>query len=74
MRWDLDNGCLLNSGVHLYWAHIHRRQFEEFWIRRLGQERFDRLELKARYVAPVKEFTLAAINIELKNILKDLEG
>jgi len=70
VRWDLDNACLLNAGKHIYWAHVHHDQFKEFWIKRLGKEKFEALELRARYVAPVKEFDLIIINQELKKILE----
>ena len=68
-RWDLDNACLLNAAAHIWWAHSHPEQFKVFWIRRLGQQRFDELELRARYVAPVKEFDLQMINLKLKELL-----
>jgi hypothetical protein len=71
-RWDEENACLLNAGVHLYWAHIDRRQFEEFWRRRLGQEKFDALEIRARYVAQVKEMDLEFIKYNLKQKLSAL--
>lgn len=71
-RWELDNACLLTGGVHLYWAHSHFQDFTAFWIKRLGQERFYRLELKARYVAPVKEIDLMMIKENLKNLLQSL--
>ena len=74
VRWDLDNACLLNAGVHYYWAHVHREQFKEFWIKRIGQKRFDILGLKARYVAPVKEFDLFCMHADLKKKLKELEA
>ena len=65
-RWDPDNACLLQGGTHLYWAHSNFQDFTVFWLKRLGQERFDRLELKARYVAPMKEFDLLLIHNDLK--------
>jgi len=74
-RWDLDNSCLLNAAVHIWWAHSRPEQFREFWIRRLGQKKFDELELRARYVFPVKEFDLQIIKLELKKLLSEyLDG
>ena len=70
-RWDYDNACLLNGGVHYYWAHVHPEQFREFWIKRLGQKKFDELEIKARYVAPVKEIDLVYKKQELTELLED---
>lgn len=72
MRWDLDNACLLNAGKHIWWAHTNPEQFKEFWIKRLGERRFDILNLKARYVAPVKEFNLICVHKELTEILQEL--
>jgi hypothetical protein len=74
VRWDEDNACLLNAGKHIFWAHVERKQFEEFWIRRLGQEKFDALEIRARYVAPVKEFDLVMIKELLKKRLEELKN
>ena len=61
-RWDLDNACLLNAGIHKWWAHANPQDFREFWIKRLGQKKFEALELKARFVAPVKTFDLLCIH------------
>jgi hypothetical protein len=73
VRWDLDNACLLNAGVHKFWAHVHRKQFEVFWQQRLGKEKFGALEIRARYAAPVSEFALVCINEELKKMLEGIE-
>lgn len=74
VRWDEDNYCLLNSGIHIFWAHKEPDQFKEFWIRRIGQERFEKLSLKKSYAAPVKNQDLLLWNYELKNRLKELEN
>ena len=71
-RWDLDNACLLQKGTHLFWAHSHFQDFQAFWLKRLGKERYDKLELKARYAAPVKMQDLLAMNYYLKTQLKKL--
>jgi 5-methylcytosine-specific restriction endonuclease McrA len=73
VRWELDNVCLLNGGVHLFWAHKNPQDFCEFWLKRLGKRRFDILNLKARFVAPVKEFDLICINERLKRELSVLQ-
>jgi len=73
VRWDLDNACLLNAAKHIWWAHANPRQFEEFWRKRLGQEKFEALELRARYVAPIKDFDLVCIRQELQSLLHKME-
>lgn len=72
-RWDMDNACLLNAGIHKWWAHANPQDFRVFWLKRLGQERFDKLELRARYAAPVKEFDLICINKNLQETLASLK-
>ncbi len=71
VRWDLDNACLLNGAKHIFWAHVRPDQFREFWIRRLGQQKFMELEIRARYIAPMKEFDLICTNQRLKKQLKE---
>ncbi len=68
-RWDLDNACLLNAGVHHYWAHSRRAEFRAFWINRIGQEKFDRLEIKTRCKGHIPTCNLALIREELKRKL-----
>ena len=75
VRWDMDNACLLQGGIHYYWAHSHFQEFREFWIKRLGKKKFEKLEIKARYVAPVKLFDLLYIHSNLKKkIQEDTDG
>jgi len=74
VRWDLDNACLLQGGIHYFWAHVKPQEFREFWIKRLGQERFDKLEIKARYVAPIKLYSLYLTHSILKSEIKKMES
>ena len=69
-RWDEENACLLNAGVHIFWAHSDQQGFREWWLKRLGQERFDNLELRARYAAPVKREYLEMTNKWLRDMLE----
>jgi len=73
-RWDEDNACLLNGGIHLYWAHSCFQDFTAFWLKRLGQKRFDDLEFRARYVAPVNTLDLRFINYQLNERLEELKN
>ena len=70
VRWTEENAVLLNGGIHIFWAHKNPDKFKEWFVKRLGQKKFDELELKARYVAPVKELDLLLINHLLKNKLQ----
>jgi len=72
-RWDLDNACILNGGVHSYWAHTNYEQFREFWIKRIGKDRFEMLRIRAKYVAPVKLKDLYHTYYWLKQITENLE-
>jgi len=73
-RWDLDNACLLTGGIHFYWAHSHFQDFQAFWLKRLGKDRYDKLELKARYVLPVRMEDLLFTHYELKKKYSNLQG
>lgn len=73
VRWDLDNAMLLTASRHIWWAHVHPKQFEEFWRKRLGKEKFEALEIRARYVAPVKTFDLICIKEQLTKLLSELK-
>lgn len=72
VRWDEDNACLLQGGIHIFWAHKNPQEFREFWIKRLGKEKFEALELKAHYVAPVKTQDLYFINTMLVDKLRSI--
>ena len=72
-RWELDNACLLQKGIHLFWAHSHFQEFTAFWLQRLGQEKYLALELKARYVGLVSKDFLVFTNYDLKEDLKRLQ-
>ena len=49
-RWDVDNACLLSAGKHLYFAHVEHEKFRDWYIKRIGQDRFDALKMRANYV------------------------
>ena len=69
-RWEEDNACLLRKGIHRYWAHSRRAEFRAFWINRIGQEKFDRLEIKTRCKGHIPTCNLALIRDELKRKLE----
>lgn len=70
VRFDLDNVCLLSGGAHIYWGHQNPQEFCEWWQKRLGPERFERLKLKARYVCPVKTWQLELLKLDLQQKLE----
>ncbi len=69
VRWDPDNVCLLTHESHA-WAHANPNAFRLFWLKRLGQERFDLLNMRARVAAPIKEYELEQINETLRTHLE----
>jgi hypothetical protein len=71
-RWEELNGVLINGGSHIFWCHKYPDKFREWYINRLGQEKFEALELMARYSAPVKTEFLLFMNYKLKERLKAL--
>jgi hypothetical protein len=72
-RWDMTNAVLLNSGKHIFFAHKYPDKFKEWFIRRIGQREFDLLEIRARYVAPVKMEDLMMINDYLKIKIEEIK-
>ena len=72
-RWEEDNACLLNAGTHLFWAHVSIEEFRDFWIERIGKERFEELKLKTRYKGTMYTSELKLINIMLKQRLQKLK-
>jgi len=75
LRWDLDNVVLLNAGKHIWWAHTKPEEFKEFMIKRLGLEKAEQLDLKARYrPSPIRLSDLVLIKIYLEQVLDEQEG
>ena len=72
LRWDEENACLLNAGVHLFRAHKYPEQFRDFWLKRIGEKRFVMLKMRAGYVQPIKMFDLLMIHSQLKERLKGM--
>jgi len=70
LRWELDNSCCLNGGIHRYWAHVESEDFRDFWIKRIGQERFNELKLKKQYNAPVRTADLKLLKLDLLDKLE----
>jgi len=72
LRWDFDNTCLLNAGVHKWWAHVHIEEFRDWWKERLGEDKFQQLIIRGRCKGSLKTHEIKAIKIWLKQKLKEL--
>lgn len=73
LRWEEDNVCLLNGGIHRFWAHQHPEAFRDWWMERIGAEKFFALKLKSRYVSTIFTSDLKVMKEALKKRLKELE-
>ena len=73
LRWDEDNACLLQKGIHYFWAHSKYEEFRDWWISRIGKEAFSRLKLKAQYKGTIHTYELKIMKIALQMRLKELE-
>ena len=71
VRWDSENSCLLCYGCHQYF-HANPAEHTEWFIQRLGQERFNLLSARTRILA--RYIDKEAIRIYLENEIKKLEG
>ena len=70
LRWDLNNVILLNAGIHYWWAHTKPEEFRAFMIERLGLEKVEQLDLKARYrPSPIRLSDLMLIKLGLEQEL-----
>lgn len=73
LRWDFDNVCLLNAGVHKWWAHVHIEEFREWWKERLGEEKFQQLIVRGRCKGSLKVHEIKVVKEWLKQELKQLQ-
>lgn len=53
-RWDLDNAAAICSGCHNYFGE-HPNEHREFFLKRLGETRFEMLVRRANTPAKVDE-------------------
>jgi len=68
VRWDFDNVIPLCRRCH-GWAHGHEEKFKEFVRMIFGDERYDKLVLKANSVKIWTEGELLQLEQDLKCIL-----
>ena len=73
VRWDEDNACLLKKGIHKYWAHSKHEEFRDFWISRIGKERFERLKLRSQVRGTIYTHELKVIKIGLEIRLEGMK-
>ena len=70
VRFDEDNTpCMCNIPCHQYFDH-HKTEYGEWMLKRLGQERFDMLELRA-HIRKDRDDKMDAIVI--RQLLKEAE-
>lgn len=62
VRFDTDNACALCQRCHMYfdgyssWGmESHKSELSEFFLKRLGQERYDLLTVRANTITKVDE-------------------
>jgi len=72
-RWDLDNVCLLNAGVHKFWAHVKHEEFRDWWISRIGLVRFDALRMRNRCRGPVTTDSIRMTKMWLRQTLEEMK-
>lgn len=65
VRFDLENGITLCFPCHRYWQE-HPVLFLKWMIRRMGMERYEVLERKARTIEGFSEWRLKSLYQELK--------
>ena len=65
-KWDPDNCSGLCGGCHIYLDN-HHEEFVDFMVARLGEERFERLKLRAQ---GVKKMDMVAVRLYLKMLIK----
>lgn len=71
MRYDMENADSLCYGCHMLWGGDRRREYEDFKIKQLGQNRFNALVIRAN--TPTTRFDPKWEVLKLKALLK-LEG
>ena|SRR3990167_7416759 len=68
-RFDFDNCITLCRWCHSEWENLKNNVYREFMIKRLGKEKYEVLEIKARGFMKRSEATL-----ELQAKLAELDG
>jgi len=70
VRWNLDNLVLLCTFCHMNYFHSHPLEFTEFMKDRLGETRFDLLQIVRHEVKKVDKQLML---IGLRQLLKEYE-
>ena len=68
-RWNPDNSSGLCGGCHMYFT-AHPLEHTRFFIERLGQEKFDLLEIQSHRPEKVD---IEAVTLYLKSLLRELK-
>lgn len=70
-RWDENNACLLNGGSHR-WAHTFKTRFRDFWVKRIGEEEVQKLEMKERSRLKITNEEKRVMKLALKKRIQEL--
>ena len=65
VRWDEDNVCLLCFGDHIY-LDGNPIEHTAFMLKRLGQEKFDNLNIRAEWRVRRRDLEMVKIYIQAK--------
>lgn len=74
LRWNEDNACLLNANTHHRWAHVYHAAFRDFWIKRVGDRKFNMLKWKAQFNGTIYTSSIKLLRDSLRARLKELKG
>lgn len=72
-RWDIENGCCLCSGCHLFFAHKDVQEFADWLRNRKGAEELEKLRAKAFGVALFSKEDKKRMIDELENLINRRE-
>jgi len=72
LRWNFDNCCMINAGIHKFVFHKKPHIHREFMVKRIGEEKVHKFELMDKVTCrPLYECEIKIIKSQL---LKELEG
>jgi len=73
VRWDLDNVVLLCFNCHYLWGHQNPNEFSEWWKQRLGETKYQMLQLRKSGGKPDLWLTKMYLQQEIKKIEEEKE-
>src|SRR3990167_10052144 len=71
LRWNWDNCCIINGGIHIFTFHKRHHLYRSFLIRRIGLEKVEWLEMQDRiYCKPIYTCDLKLLKADLLSKLE----